>query len=111
MAKYPGQTPIRDSPRINELRTNSEGQTFEFEEAYYKDANTGRDMYYIEAWMVGEPARFSKPLRLESKDEDIVEMVCLDLRRMLVLAEEAARIGNLGPIGEFTYDEEEGTPQ
>jgi hypothetical protein len=111
MARYPNQSPITDNPRIDLLRTNSEGQTFEFEQAYYADVNTGQDMYYIEAWMVGEPAKFSKHLRLESKDEDVVEMICLDLRRMLVLAEEAARIGNLGPIGEFTYDEEEGTPQ
>lgn len=109
MPTYPDQAPI-DDPRIEVLRTNSKGQTFEFEGAVYTDS-LGQGWYYIEAWMVGEPAKFSKDLRLEIASIDVVEMVCIDLRRMLERAEEFARIGSLGQLGDITYDEEDGTPE
>ena len=112
MPTYPGQAPI-DDPRIDVLRTNTQGQTFEFEEARYVDESTELEIYYVEASMLtpAHPTKFSKHLPLQKASIDVVEIVCIDLRRMLERAEEYSRIGSLGPLGDITYDDEEGTPE
>jgi hypothetical protein len=81
MPTYPDQQPISIAS-VDALRVNSQGQHFEFEEAFFTD-QIGQDMHYIEAWMIDHPARVSKAILLSKSSDAVVTLICTDLRRML----------------------------
>lgn len=97
---YPDQHPIAEE-QIDALRVNSRGQHFQFEEAFFTDPITGQEMHYIEAYMIGHPAKLSKFIPLAKSSIGVVELVCTDLRRMLELSEESARMGGMVPLGDI----------
>lgn len=92
---YPDQHPISEAS-VDALRVNTKGQHFEFEEAFFTDAN-GQEMHYIEAWMIDHPARVSKAIALSKSSVEVVTLICTDLRRMLERAAEFEDTG-LGPL-------------
>jgi hypothetical protein len=94
---YPDQHPISEAS-VDALRVNTQGQHFQFEEAFFTDAN-GQEMHYIEAWMIDHHAKVSKAIPLAKSSVEVVDLICRDLRRMLELSAESEG-GGIGPLGD-----------